>query len=107
MLINIDFIFSTIIIIIIIVVVVVVVVIVVFIAGEGSYREVSIFIRYRSNFLYDIYYFMLLEYVWKVSQVVNHPESNKIIIEKKIEREVKYEIPYATRKINYIFHHGK
>ena len=30
-------------------------------------------------------------------KISDHPESEKIIIEEKIETEVKHEIPYATR----------
>ena len=40
-------------------------------------------------------------------KIIDRPESEEITIEKKVEREVKYGIPYATRKLTYIFHHSK
>ena len=39
-------------------------------------------------------------------KIIDHPESEKIIIEKQVEKKVEHEIFYATRKLN-IFHHGK
>ena len=38
--------------------------------------------------------------------MIDQPEFEKIIIEKPIEKEVKHGIPYATRKLNYNFHHS-
>ena len=40
-------------------------------------------------------------------KIIDRPEFEKTIIEKKVEKEVKHRIPYATRNINYIFHHSK
>ena len=40
-------------------------------------------------------------------KVIDHPESEIIIIEKDVGREVKHGIPYATRKLTYIFHHSE
>ena len=54
-----------------------------------------------------IYYVMLLEYVCKVSKLFDYPESEKIFIERRVEKEVKPGILYATRKLNYIFQHSK
>ena len=33
-------------------------------------------------------------------KIIDHLESEKIIIEKTVEKEVKHGIPYATRKLN-------
>ena len=40
-------------------------------------------------------------------KIIDHLESEKIIIEKKVEKEVKHGIFNATRKLKYIFHHSK
>ena len=40
-------------------------------------------------------------------KIIDRPESDKIIIEKVVENEIKNGIPYATRKLNDIFHHSK
>ena len=40
-------------------------------------------------------------------KIIDHSESEKIIIDKKVEKEVKHGIPYATRKLYFIFHHSK
>ena len=40
-------------------------------------------------------------------KIIDRPESYKIIIEKKVKKEVKHGIPYATRKLTHIFHHSK
>ena len=40
-------------------------------------------------------------------KIIDHLEFDKIIIEKKFEKEVKHGIPYATQKPNYIFDHSK
>ena len=40
-------------------------------------------------------------------EFIDRPESEKIIIEKRLGKEVKHGIPYARRKMNYIFHHSK
>ena len=37
---------------------------------------------------------------------IDHLESEKIMIEKKVKREVKHGISYAKRKLNYIFCHS-
>ena len=38
--------------------------------------------------------------------MIDHPESEIIIIERTIKKEVKHGIPYDTRKLNYIFYHS-
>ena len=40
-------------------------------------------------------------------KIINYRESEKIIIEKKVKKEVKPGTSYATRKLTYIFHHSK
>ena len=40
-------------------------------------------------------------------KIIDLPESEKIVIEKKVKKEVKHGISYVTRKLNYIFHHSK
>ena len=40
-------------------------------------------------------------------KIIDYPESEKIIIEKAVEKEVKDGISFATRKLTYIFHHSK
>ena len=32
--------------------------------------------------------------------MIDHPESEKIMIKQEVEKEVKHGIPYATRKLN-------
>ena len=36
-------------------------------------------------------------------KIIDHPESEKIIIEKKVKKEVKHGISYATRKTDLHF----
>ena len=51
------------------------------------------------------YYFMLLEYMCEVSKILTVQKSRKLSV-KKIEKE--HEIPYSSRKLNYIVHrHSK
>ena len=50
-------------------------------------------------------YFMLLEYVQSF-KIIDYSESEKIKIGKKLGREVKYGIPYAMLKLDYISHHS-
>ena len=40
-------------------------------------------------------------------KVIDHPESEKIIIEKNVEKEVKHGILYAMRTPNNIFYHNE
>ena len=40
-------------------------------------------------------------------EIIDHPGSEKIIIKKKVKKEVKHGIPYVTRKLNYIFQESK
>ena len=40
-------------------------------------------------------------------KIIDHPQSEKIIIEEKVEKEVKRGIRYVMRKLTYIFHHSK
>ena len=40
-------------------------------------------------------------------KIIDHPESEKMIIEKEVEKEVKHGIPYAARKLNYVFLRSK
>ena len=39
--------------------------------------------------------------------MIDYLESEKIIVEKKLEKEIKHGIPYATGKLNYILHYSK
>ena len=39
-------------------------------------------------------------------EIVNRAESEKMIIEKKVRKEVKHGIPYAARKLTYMSHHS-
>ena len=41
-------------------------------------------------------------HVWSF-EIINHLEFKKIIIEKKVKKEVKHGIPYVTRKTEIIF----
>ena len=43
-----------------------------------------------------IYYFMLLEHMCKVFEIIDHPESEEIINEKKVKKEVKHGIHMAV-----------
>ena len=36
-------------------------------------------------------------------KIIDHPESEKIVIEKKVEKEAKHGIPYAAEKIELHF----
>ena len=40
-------------------------------------------------------------------KIIDHLESEKIIIEKKVEKQVEHGISNATPKLNYIFHHSE
>ena len=40
----------------------------------------------------------------KSFKIIGHPEFEKIMIVKKLKKEVNRGIFYATRKLNYIFH---
>ena len=62
-------------------------------------------LRYFQNFA-DLLFYASRMHVQSF-KIIDYPESKKIIIEKKVEKKVKYVIPYATRKLNYIFHYSK
>ena len=50
-----------------------------------------------------IYYYMLLEYMCKVSKLLIIQNPRKL----SLKKEVKHRIPYAAQKLNYIFHHSE
>ena len=45
--------------------------------------------------------------MWEVLKLLTIQNLRKLSFKKTIEKEVKHRIPYATRKLNYIFHHSK
>ena len=67
--------------------------------------EISIFSSYCQNFAYLLFYASSMHV--RSFKFINHSESQKTMVEKKVEKEVKYGISYATQKLNYISHHSK
>ena len=63
------------------------------------------FFRYCYNLAHFVFYASSIHV--QSFEIIDHPEFEKISIEKKVEKEVKHRIPYATRKLNYIFPHSK
>ena len=71
----------------------------------NTHCEILIFFRYCKDFAHLLFYASRI--LVQSFEIIDHLESEKIIVGKKVKKEVKHGISYATPKLNYIFHHSK